>query len=484
MISQHPEWALAHKRKGTELKRINGKYYLYEVSSKWSPEKKRPVKITGRILGSVTEERGFVESEKTRLRRQNDFAGRIQIKEYGITAAIETLFADTVTPLKTLFPETWPTLVCLAYGRLVHQAPLKNMAALAAASFLSERHPQADLSAKSLGPFLRETGRARDKIVAYCRAFKTPGDHLLFDGTDIPCHARLMSLPKFSKGKSGAYDEMLNTMWIFSAKRQTPVYYRLLPGNIKDVRAFKLCLLESGIEDATVIIDKGFASQANIDALEQAGLAFILPLRRDNALVDYEKARAGHTRQFDGHFKHEGRFIWHYTVPAGEGKSVTVFLDEELRCREQKDYLTRFENKLEGYTMEDFHERQHRFGTLAIISNTGKPAPSLYADYKTRANVETMINALKNILDADHSHLRDEHALEGWMFVNLLALKWYYTLLNVLKKHALNAVYSPSDLLLFLSEIKKVKINGIWHQSEVTKKTAELARKIGIGPIT
>ena len=39
----HPEWALAYKRKGTELRLLNGKYYLYQVTSKWNPEKKRSV---------------------------------------------------------------------------------------------------------------------------------------------------------------------------------------------------------------------------------------------------------------------------------------------------------------------------------------------------------------------------------------------------------------------------------------------------------
>jgi len=146
--------------------------------------------------------------------------------------------------------------------------------------------------------------------------------------------------------------------------------------------------------------------------------------------------------------------------------------------------LERVENKLEGYTMRDFHARQHQFGTLAVISNTDKPASSLYADYKTRGNVETMICALKHILDADHSHMQNEHALEGWMFVNLIALKWYYTLLGLLKKHDLNRIYSPMDLLFFLSEIKKVKINGAWYLSEITKKSAELLKKIGIGLIT
>ena len=36
----HPQWALACKRKGTELRCLNGNYYLYAVTSKWNPEKK------------------------------------------------------------------------------------------------------------------------------------------------------------------------------------------------------------------------------------------------------------------------------------------------------------------------------------------------------------------------------------------------------------------------------------------------------------
>ena len=39
----HPEWALARKRKGTELRLLKGKYYLYQVTSKWNPENLRLV---------------------------------------------------------------------------------------------------------------------------------------------------------------------------------------------------------------------------------------------------------------------------------------------------------------------------------------------------------------------------------------------------------------------------------------------------------
>ena len=69
-MATHPEWATKYKRKGTELRYLNGRYYLYQVTSKWDPEKKRSKKITGKLLGKITKEDGFVESDKEKLRKQ------------------------------------------------------------------------------------------------------------------------------------------------------------------------------------------------------------------------------------------------------------------------------------------------------------------------------------------------------------------------------------------------------------------------------
>ena len=476
----HPEWALACKRKGTELRYINGRYYLYEVSSKWNRDKKRSVKITGKLLGKITRADGFTESDKARLRKQQIRFEGIQVKEYGIAAVIESLFSDTVSALKEFFPAHWQRLIALAYGRLVHRSPLKNMAFHYSGSYLCEQYPNQNLSSQSLSHFLRELGQDRNRIVQFCQSFKVSGDCILFDGTDIFSDSRQMEFPKFSKSKFGTYDDMINLMCIFSVHQQSPVYYRLLPGNIKDVSAFKLCLLESGIKDVTVIIDRGFASMDNIEALENEELKFIIPLRRDSSLIDYQKLKSGDKRQFDGYFNYEGRFIWYYSVIVDEKKSVTVFLDEELHNREEKDYLNRIESKTENCSMEKFHEKQHTFGTISIISNTGKSPCETYSQYKIRGQIETMIDALKNIVDADRTYMQNQTALEGWMFINLIALKWYYSILNLLKKHELNKKYTPADFLLFLSEMKMVKINNIWQKAEITRKTAELLEKLNI----
>ena len=55
---------------------------------------------------------------------------------------------------------------------------------------------------------------------------------------------------------------------------------------------------------------------------------------------------------------------------------------------------------------------------------------------------------------------------------------------ELVKKHELNINYAPMDLLMMLSEVKKIKINDMWIDAENTKKTSELLLKLGLKPIT
>ncbi|HOV84671.1 MAG TPA: hypothetical protein PLE52_07720 [Paludibacteraceae bacterium] len=43
--------------------------------------------------------------------------------------------------------------------------------------------------------------------------------------------------------------------------------------------------------------------------------------------------------------------------------------------------------------------------------------------------------------------------------------------------------FSPKDLISFLMEIKRVKINDKWYAAEITKKTSTLLKKLEL-PIT
>ena len=479
IMSTHPEWATKHKRKGTELRHINGKYYLYEVSSKWNPTLKRSQKITGKLLGKITEKDGFVESSKALLRKEKLVPNNIVVKEYGFTAFIDSYLSEYKQLLEKHFPQYWQSMIALAFSRLVHHSPLKNVEFHYKTSYLSEMYPNEDLSAKTLSYTLKQIGFQRDKIVDFFREFNFADDHILFDGTDLISNSKKMDINKFSKTKDGTFDFVANIMFVYSINLQLPIYYRLLPGNIKDIKAFKLCLQESGIKDAVVIADKGFYSQKNLDELRNAGFNFILPLRRNNHMISFNHINKYLENDECNYFKYENRIIWYVKSKIGD-ETLCLYLDEELRVNEIKDYLSRIDSLPEKFSKEGFQKKAQGFGTIALLHNTDKSAEEIFIDYKSRSNIEIMIDTLKNILESDHSYMQNEQTLEGWMFINHIALHWYYKILQILKNKNLNKKFSPMDLIMFLKEIKKVKINNEWYTAEITKKTEELLKIVNV----
>jgi len=63
----YPDWVLKHKTKGTELRKIRDKYYIYKVTSKWDKELKKTKKTTLGQIGVITEEHGLIPTgEKKR----------------------------------------------------------------------------------------------------------------------------------------------------------------------------------------------------------------------------------------------------------------------------------------------------------------------------------------------------------------------------------------------------------------------------------
>lgn len=474
--SSHPEWALRHKGKGMELRNINGKYYIYQVTSKYDPILKRSKKITGKLLGTVTEKDGFVESEKRQLQKTQTQAvdlSSICVRESGFTGFINSYSTEIISKLKQYFPQDWTWILYMAYCRLVHHSPIKNMPFHIAKSMLSLDNSYT-LNDKAFSDALRRIGEQRSKATDYLQSFVAAGDHVMVDMTNIFSASNKIHYAKEGYNSDMIFDKQFNLMYIYSAKLLQPVFYRLYAGNIREVTAFKVCLKESGLSDAIVIADKGFYSQANIDLLQAEGVKFIMPLKRDNSLINYDQIQGA-----SYHFKYNDRYIW-YSIWEKDGIKIIGFRDDKLKVQEEKDYLDRIKSVPESYSEEGFHKRRKAFGTLTIVSNTGLDAERVYSTYKSRNTVEVMFDGLKNTLAADHSYMQNEEGLQGWMFVNHVALQWYYIIYKMLHSAKLLSKYSVGDFIKHLYEIKKVRINNQWQPEPQIKATIKLLKKLNI----
>src|SRR5690606_29813329 len=127
---------------------------------------------------------------------------------------------------------------------------------------------------------------------------------------------------------------------------------------------------------------------------------------------------------------------------------------------------------------KEFHKTAHTFGTFSILTNLSEKTPQeIYELYKSRMEVETAFDAFKNTLQADRTYMQNDQSLEGWMFINYLALLAYWRILKLLVSKELLSKVSIKDVLIHLSYIKKIRLNGEWHQAEVTNKTKKLFAK-------
>jgi hypothetical protein len=85
----HPDWVLKHKVPNSEIRNFNGKYRLYAITSKWSPEKKRTKKITLKQIGIIDKEFGLIPTGMSRKGKVPK--GESKLKS---DAPLETNFLD------------------------------------------------------------------------------------------------------------------------------------------------------------------------------------------------------------------------------------------------------------------------------------------------------------------------------------------------------------------------------------------------------
>ena len=220
--AEHPQWALDHKRPGTELRCIRGRYYLYECSSFYDKEKKKTRKKTGAYLGMITEEKGLVPPRRRQVEINNEkldeeaSKGNVFVEEprlgkvceYGLSSSITTHCTELTDNLRAALPTAWNRIMAMAYCRLRNQSPLKYIQEDFADSYLSQSIGSAGLSARSLTDFLKSLGKNREGILAFMKRYAGGGGNILFDGTDILSASAKMDFPRMGHRQTSV-DEFL-----------------------------------------------------------------------------------------------------------------------------------------------------------------------------------------------------------------------------------------------------------------------------------
>lgn len=480
-----PQWVQEFKEPRTEIKHIKGGYYKYKVSYKYNKEKGRTDKITGILLGKITKEDGFVPSEKNKLREGlNDT--KIDIKSYGLYKLFFSLLDEEFSSLKEHFSvKTVELLFSFAMYRWAYNTPIKRAPHYYNHDYCSQEFSKKKITDKEISAMLKLIGENRDKVVKWMRSMlgeqSKKDNFVLMDSTHVSSKSELLTVNAKGYNPNFDFDEQIRLMYLFSAERQKPVYYRLINGNIPDVTSMKLSVKEMEVNHVIYIADKGFYSKDNIKEMKKAQLQYIIPLHRNNKIIDFIPLKKADFKQHLSYFTYKKRIIWFYKYKKGKDYLVT-FLDGALRSKEETDYVNRIDQLPERYTTDKFEKKLTTFGTLTFVYNIKetRSCEEIYQAYKQRNEVEIVFDAYKNFLQADVMYMQDRYVAEGWLMSNFIAMLAYHKLFVRMRNKKKLKKHSPKDIIELSKSIYKLKIKSRWRTSEITKKSNALFKLLEI----
>jgi len=482
-----PEWVDAQKKQGFEIKKIGSGYYMYERKSRWDKEKKKAVKVTGEYIGVVTPD-GVIPRKK-----RIDESKPVFSLEYGAASYIKLLATDMLEALYKYFDEkTAQQVWAISMLRLISPTPFRRIEEHYQTSWMSKFLPGLPLSKSTITDVIDHVGNNRAACAAFMRDMLQPAPYLLVDGSRVTSKSEgiLRALPGHNKNNS--YLPQLNQIYIVTVSEtgdSMPGFYRNVAGNMPDISAFELTLVDAGVKGGIILADTGFSSEEKFIELEdpERDMKYIIPLKRNTNEVDL----AGIV--YDEYFSYHGRGIAANMQDKGNYRIYT-FRDSYLQAREFSSSINRIEKEnatamtkrnfdpdhdLRDVT-EEIKQQEENFGAIVIRTNIQNMSASyIYQIYKIRWEIELLFKTLRNTCEQDASYMQNDVGFEAWSFFGYITISVASRILAKLRDLDLLKDFSLEGLLDHLSRIHTVNVADTWRIAEMTKKTRDLVTRLG-----
>jgi Transposase len=505
-MKEKPDWIKNYiKPVNTEIKHINGHWYLYERSSKYDPNTKKPKKISGPMIGKITEQGLMPKAVK--ISSVTD----IESLEYGATQYFYENSAKMRDELKEAFPNEWKRIYSIALLRTVQGSRLKRLAMEYEESMISLVYPKLAMSGPSIASLYNYIGKHRSAVRDFLKGMRKEGKALLIDGHRILSASRNIETAELGYDSRHRFKPQLNVIYAFSVGEGTgcPEWFKNYAGSIPDVSAMEDFLNESGIDaaSATVVADKGFASDLNLEVIRKCGMKYLVALDRGNMYAKHSVPV--NESGYDGYFTYNERPILYKNLDSGDECRTYLFYDAALGSSELADLMARAEKKnatafkakeaedkrrendkgvlsddeyalLKPVSLEELMAGHDELGTITLkTSRLGLGAVEAYLLYKQRQAIEVSFRTLDTELDGDSSYMQDKDSFEGWLFLNHLSLMLANDTIEHLKRKGLNSSYSFEDVRSYFRQIHATSINGNWIPNVRRSKIGKLCDKLG-----
>ena len=529
-----------------QLDKRSGITYVYESTSYWDKEKQQP-RAKRKLIGRLNPENGEIVPTDGRGKRRDQQNLDTLAKRgpapvvhterlfFGATYLFDQIGAKTgvLADLKTCFPATYKQILSIAYYLILEDRnPMfrfKKWSKL-------HRHPYGEdiPSQRSTEIFQSITEEEKMRFFRLQGKRRAEKEYWAYDSTSVSSYSETMNQVKYGKNKDGESLPQINLALLFGEESGLPFYYRKLAGNIPDVKTIRELIRELdvlGYEKVKLVMDRGFYSIGNTNALYKEHLKFLCGA---TTALSFVKNYIGEIGSRKDHYEHynsdlelyvfsktvtwdyeqerpykgdtvrgERRLYLHlYFNPdkcSDDGKALNRKLDTlkaELLSgkrvpEHEPDYRKYFfikETPKRGislsYNQKVIDAARERYGFFVLISNEVKDPVTALRLYRMRDVVEKAFWNIKERLNLRRTLTSSESSLEGKLFVEFVALiilsyiKKQMEEAGLFSKYTMHELLDELDVIECFTEPGKSPIQG-----EVLKKQEQLYRDLGVTPL-
>ena len=504
--------------------------YVYEDHPYWDKQKK--VNRHKRVyIGKLRQDGEFIPNEKY-LARQSEPEEKGDAKPagaparriyFGATHLLDEIsrIAGVEEDLRACFPSNYKMLMSLAYYLVLESdSPMYRFSRWA----FDHHHPWGEeLSSQRISEMLGDIPeQAKLEFFRKQSRRRQEKEYLAYDTTSVSSYSEYIKAVRYGKNKDNDGLPQVNMALVFGEESCMPVYYRILPGNITDVMTIRKLIKDIDfleIDKLKLVLDRGFYSANNVNALYKGHHKFLLAVKINNGFISglLERAKAemhdfAHYDIDQEVYQWESMEEWPYVqkdrygnIALKEGRRIYVHIyyngqraeDEKMRFNKllalseaalrNGSELTEAQASLSEkyfivkktpkrgiqihYKNEEIQKHMSQFGYFALLSNEIKSPSEALEIYRKKDMVEKAFDNLKERLGMKRTTVFSDQTLSGKFFLQFLSLIYISYVHKCMRDNHLYRNYTMQSLFDSLDVIERYDYDNLrFHCSEITQK--------------
>ena len=357
-------------------------------------------------------------------------------------------------------------------------------------TFAKFLYPKAQMSSQRISDALADIGNEdakRSFFKEYYRFLeKTDGskdsgpadelhDGILIDSSGLPNAIRFPLTAV--NNHNGVISEEVRLIYVVQQRTGLPLFFRYVPGNVIDVSTLTRTIAElkaNGINTKFAILDAGYYTGVNADALLDAGVSFITRMKGNFKL--YKKLVSEHLGSLEARenlVRYNKRLVYVKRVPCmigeKEDRPAYAYLCKDLTMKHEleKKLVERAED--DSMSGEEIFDAMQKHGLFVLISSRKISRENLLPLYYTRDQVEKIFELCKQDCKILPLNVETEATFRGHLMVTFIAAVTLKMMSDKLKKTTL----TTASMFMNLHEQHAIIYDDQFITTEPVKKMNE-----------